>query len=263
MEGNTKKVPDFDDLLFESRNKEYGAYQLRKRYNSAVIAGLIIASLTGCFVVIVSFANNPSSDHILTGGSRYVQVFMDNLEPPEEMIYVPHSPSPPELKNIQEIVKYVTPEVIDTIIPIENAQPTADEILAFTGNNLSGVSYTGTGDSTLSGENGSVLDASFFPIEVMPSFRGGDIIKFREWVRRRTYYPQEAIDKKIRGTVFLTFIVEKDGSVSNVTIVKGVHALLDNEAVKVISESPKWSPGLQRGQPVRVRYLIPLNFSPG
>ncbi len=95
----------------------------------------------------------------------------------------------------------------------------------------------------------------------MPSFKGGGFEKFREWVQKRTNYPQEAIDKKVRGKVFLTFIVEKDGSVSNVTVVKGVDPLLDNEAVKAISESPKWEPGLQRGQPVRVRYSIPLNFS--
>jgi protein TonB len=94
----------------------------------------------------------------------------------------------------------------------------------------------------------------------MPTFRGGDINNFREWVQKRTNYPQAAIENKIRGTVFLTFIVEKDGSVSNVTILKSVHSLIDNEAVKAIAESPRWSPGLQRGQPVRVRYQISLNF---
>jgi TonB family protein len=60
--------------------------------------------------------------------------------------------------------------------------------------------------------------------------------------------------------VFLTFIVEKDGSVTNVTILKSVHPLIDNEAIKAITASPRWSPGLQRGQPVRVRYQISLNF---
>ena len=59
----------------------------------------------------------------------------------------------------------------------------------------------------------------------------------------------------------LTFVVEKDGSVSDVNIVRGVHPLLDNEALKVVSESPKWSPGLQRGQPVRVIFIIPIIFS--
>ncbi len=82
------------------------------------------------------------------------------------------------------------------------------------------------------------------------------------WVRKRTNYPQEAIENKINGTVILTFVVEKDGSVIEVTVLKGVHPVLDNEALKVISESPKWSPGKQRGQPVRIRYIIPINFSP-
>ena len=74
-------------------------------------------------------------------------------------------------------------------------------------------------------------------------------------------YPQIAIDNKISGKVFLTFIVEKDGSVSNVTVVKGVDPIIDIEAVKTIQSSPKWNPGLQRGQPVRVRYSIGLNFA--
>jgi protein TonB len=94
----------------------------------------------------------------------------------------------------------------------------------------------------------------------MPTFKGGGLDEFRLWVGKRTNYPQAAIDNKIRGTVFLTFIVEKDGSVSNVSIIKGVHPLLDNEAIKAISESPKWTPGLQRGLPVRVRFQIPLSF---
>jgi protein TonB len=95
----------------------------------------------------------------------------------------------------------------------------------------------------------------------MPSFKGGDINRFREWVQRRTTYPQIAIDRKIKGRVFLTFIVETDGSVTNVTIVKGVDPIIDDEAVKAIQASPKWSPGLQRGQPVRVRYSMSLLFA--
>ena len=103
-------------------------------------------------------------------------------------------------------------------------------------------------------------DKPFFMVEVMPTFKGGDINNFREWVQKRTNYPQAAIENKIRGTVYLTFIVEKDGSVSNVTILKSVHPLIDSEAIKAIAASPRWSPGLQRGQPVRVRYQISLNF---
>lgn len=262
MKKNKPNIPDFDDLIFESRNKEYGAYLLRKRYNSVVITGIIIASLIGCLAVIVPFTIKSSSDQILIGGYRSVQLHLDNLDPPKEMIYVPPSPSRTKLKNIQDIVTYVAPEVIDSILPIENAMGTPDEILASTKNITSDLNYFGTGDDNSYGIDGPALDESFFMVEVMPTFRGGNEQKFREWVQRRTFYPQEAIDKKIIGTVFISFIVEKDGSVSNVSIVKGVDPLLDNEAVKSISESPKWSPGLQRGQPVRVRFLIPLVFSP-
>ena len=72
----------------------------------------------------------------------------------------------------------------------------------------------------------------------MPSFKGGDINKFREWVKKRTNYPQAAIDNRIQGKVYLTFIVETDGTVSNVTVVKGVDPIIDDEAVKLFRHLP-------------------------
>jgi protein TonB len=151
--------------------------------------------------------------------------------------------------------------VVDSIPPLEKSQLSTDEYLNQTTNEKVDVTGTGTGDNLTSGQEGTETDEPFFLVEVMPSFKGGGLEKFREWIKNRTSYPQAAIDKKIRGKVYLTFIVEKDGSVSNVTVVKGVDPLLDDEAVKVISDSPKWKPGLQRGEPVRVRYSIPLSFN--
>jgi protein TonB len=263
MKLNKTNIPDFDDLLFESRNKDYGSYQLRKRYNSVVITGTIIASFIGCMAVIIPFILRPSADKIFNSGSRFTQIQMDNLESPKEVIYIPQSPPPPELKKIQEIPKYIIPKVVDTLVSLKSTLAVTDEISAFTKDTLPAVNYGGIGDDSLSGESGSNLDGAFFIVEVLPTFKGGDKLKFREWVSRNMIYPQEAVDKKIKGKVVITFVVEKDGSVSNVSIVKGVHPLLDNEAVKVISESPKWIPGFQRGRPVRVRFVIPLNFSPG
>lgn len=253
-------IPDFDDLIFENRNKEYGAYQLRKRYNRVLSTGILISAFIGCSAVILPFVITPSDEKILGGGSRFVQVRMDNLKPPDEEIYVPPAPPPPESGRIQETVKYVVPEVVDTVITIENTTAATDEILAQSENNLSETPGYGSGDELLSGEGPGKEEEPYFIVEVMPTFRGGDFNKFRDWIYSRTNYPQAAIDAKIKGKVILTFVVEKDGSVSNVTVLKGVHPLLDEEAVKVISESPKWSPGLQRGQPVRVRFQIPINF---
>jgi protein TonB len=252
---------DFDDLLFETRNRDYGAYQLRKRYNSVIVAGIILACLLVTSAVVLPFIISPHSDKVVAGGISFVQVQMDNLEPPIDEIVVPPPPPPAEAAKMQEIVKYVPPVVVDTVLPLETTQQTADEVLAQPSTDIVVAGGTGTGDDLLSGQDGIETDDAFFIVEVMPSFKGGDINKFREWVMRRTNYPQAAVDNRIEGKVYLTFIVETDGAVSNVTVVRGVDPLIDKEAVRTIQASPKWSPGLQRGQPVRVRYSMSLSFS--
>jgi protein TonB len=259
MFDNLRNVLDFDDLLFEKRNKDYGAYQLRKRYNSVVIVCILIASLIVSSAVILPFVLTPHTDNVLIGNSSFAQLQLENLEPPKEQIYVPPSPPPPQAVYVEEIVKYVAPDVVDSVPVTEKALPSTDEFLNQTTNPKVDDNGTGNGDNML-GQEGTASDEPFVVVQVMPSFKGGGLEKFREWITKRTKYPQAAYDKRIRGTVFLTFIVEKDGSVSNVTVVKGVDPLLDDEAVKAISDSPKWNPGLQRGEPVRVRYSIPLNF---
>jgi protein TonB len=263
MDDNLKEKYDFDDILFEVRNKDYGAYQLRKRYNSVMTAGIIFSSVLFSVLVILPFILTPRSENVIRGGIMSVQVNMANLEPPEDRIIVPPAPPPPEAARIQEIVKYVPPVVVDSVISMEQQLLTNDELLIQSDIDPLEISGTGSGNDPLFAQDGIGTDSEepFIMVEVMPSFKGGDIGTFRQWVQNRTYYPQEAIDRRIRGTVFLTFIVEKDGSVSNVTVMKGVDPLLDNEAVRAISESPKWTPGLQRGQPVRVRFQIPMNFS--
>jgi protein TonB len=259
MKKKPEYIPDFDDLLFETRNREYGAYQLRKKYNSVLNTGIIFASLLVCAVVIIPFAMRPDNEKVVGGGNSYVQVQMENLRPPDEL-YVPPAPPPPENTASREVVRYVPPVVVDSVKPFENRVVTTDEVLASRGDIQHVNAGIGIGDELFGVEGGTDSNDPFMLVEVMPTFRGGDINRFREWVQKRTNYPQAAIDAKIRGTVFLTFIVEKDGTVSNVTVIKGVHPLIDDEAVKAISESPKWTPGLQRGQPVRVRYQIPLSF---
>jgi len=261
MYDNLRKWSDIDDLLFEKRNRDYGAYQLRKRYNSVVFTGIILASLIVSLAVILPFVLISHSDNVLMGNRSYVQVNMETLEPPKEEIYVPPSPPPPQAIHVEEIVRYVPPAVVDSIPPQEKSQLSTDEYLNQTTNQKVDFTGTGTGDNLMSGQDGTETDEPFFLVEVMPSFKGGGLDKFRDWVQRRTNYPQAAVEKKIKGKVYLTFIVEKDGSVSNVTVVKSVDPMLDNEAMKAISESPKWTPGLQRGEPVRVRYSIPINFS--
>ena len=230
-------ISDFDDLVFEHRNREYGAYQLRKKYNRVLFAGILIATIIGSSVVILPHVINPRADKIISTGMGYYQVRMENLEPPIDKIFVPPSPPPPEELSRQEVVKYVPPVVVDTVLTMKESSITTDEALASEESEDIEVAGSGSGGESLLGQDGTETDEPFFLVEVMPSFRGGDLNKFREWVQKRTNYPQVAIDNRIQGRVFLTFIIEPDGSVTNVTVVKGVDPLIDNEAVKADRKS--------------------------
>jgi len=255
------EINTFDDLVFEHRNREYGAYQLRRKYFRVLLGGVIVSASIGILAVLIPFLARPREDRILTGGGGYsVSVRMENLTQPPEQIYVPPAPPPREVSKVPETVQYIPPVVVDTLLSTDVKQITTDMALASQDIVIPDGTGSGFGDSLIPGGDGSGSEEPLFLVEVMPTFKGGDLTKFREWVAKRTNYPAAAMENKIRGTVFLTFIVEKDGSVSNVTVLKGIHPLLDEEAVKAISDSPKWSPGLQRGQPVRVRFQIPLTF---
>lgn len=100
----------------------------------------------------------------------------------------------------------------------------------------------------------------FFIVEDMPSFQGKGQDGFRQWIQQNLRYPEIAAENGISGRVFVRFVVEPTGNVSNVEVVRGVDPALDAEAVRVVKSSPKWQPGKQRGKPVRVSYTFPIVF---
>lgn len=96
--------------------------------------------------------------------------------------------------------------------------------------------------------------------DVMPQFQGGDVAKFRDWVATQILYPDKARANGIQGTVIVQFIIEQDGSVSNVQVIRSIDKQIDDEAVRVVTSSPKWTPGTNKGKPVRVVFTLPANF---
>ncbi len=96
--------------------------------------------------------------------------------------------------------------------------------------------------------------------EEQPTFQGKDINAFRAWCAKQLEYPQMAQENGIQGRVLLSFVVEKDGSVTNVKAVRGVDRQLDAEAIRVVQSSPKWEPGKNRGKAVRFLYNMPVDF---
>ena len=102
-------------------------------------------------------------------------------------------------------------------------------------------------------------DYVFVAADVMPSFPGGMAEMFK-YIARNINYPQIARDHNITGTVNLSFVVERDGSITNVQVLRGIGGGCDEEAVRVIKSMPRWNPGMQRSEPVRVRFSIPVTF---
>ena len=103
-------------------------------------------------------------------------------------------------------------------------------------------------------------DEPFLTAETMPSFQGGTINDFRNWVQGKVKYPQIAQENGISGRVVLQFVIERDGRLTNIVVLQTPDRSLSEEAIRVLNQSPKWSPGKQRNQPVRVKYTLPVDF---
>ena len=117
------------------------------------------------------------------------------------------------------------------------------------------IDYGGSAEGVLAEE-----DAPFVSVEEMPKFQGGDFSKFSKWVQKNCQYPVMAQETGIQGSVLLQLVVEKDGRVSVVEVLNSPDKLLTDEALRVIKKSPKFTPGKQRGVPVRVQFVLPVRF---
>ena len=105
-----------------------------------------------------------------------------------------------------------------------------------------------------------VEEEIFVTAEEMPTFQGGDLSKFRNWVQSNVKYPQIALENGIQGNVVVKFVIEKDGTLSNIQVLQSPDKTLADAAVQVLQKSPKWKPGKQRNKPVRVTYTLPVSF---
>lgn len=111
------------------------------------------------------------------------------------------------------------------------------------------------------GKKEEVVDENEYPrVQIMPKFMGQDAAYFRNYIAKTVGFPLEARENGISGTVFASFVVDKDGSVIKVKILRGVHPSVDQAVLNAINKSPKWEPGMQEGRFVKVRYTIAISF---
>lgn len=195
--------------------------------------------------VLVSFEWTSKPGKAETLGNVTVADFVEEIVPLIREIEV--KPPPPSPKEI-EIINIVENDIkVDD--PFSIFDSGADE------RTLIDVTPIVTADE----EKDEDADKIFVVVEDMPEFPGGEMA-LRAFIGNAIKYPVIAQENGIQGKVYVTFVVGKDGSVSNATIARGVDASLDKEALRVVNTLPKWKPGKQRGKPVNVSYTVPINF---
>lgn len=251
----------WEDIVFENKHKAYGAYVLRKSYSSYVLKAALIT--TGCLVLAISFPKILGAFESEKGEERKVmQASVEFIElappPPIEKMMAP----PPKAPEVQKVVKYVPPKVTKEEV-VEEELPTIEEIKT----NLIGTADV-EGKEGLPIKNpvvvveegtGSASDEVFDIVEESPEYTGG-MEALAKFLQKQLRYPAKASRMGIEGTVYVGFIVDQKGAITEVKVMKGIDDSCDAEAVRVISKMPNWKPGKQRGQAVKVRYVMPIKF---
>jgi len=261
MEKDVIKVPSFDDMIFKNRNKEYGAYTLRKKYYRtlllAFISGMIILSIA----VVAPYIKAAGMDITQnTEEEEVVFIQMEKLDQPDEEVVKIYAPPPPPQEQFQQQIKYVAPEVVDSVVPQEVGVMTMDESVQTVRDDqvAENIQYVQEGD----GEEVTPVEEEpvFFIVEEMPSFQGKGENGFREYIAKNLRYPEIAAENGISGRVYVQFAVNSKGQVVDAVVVRGIDPALDQEALRVVTSSPRWEPGRQRGTPVKVQFTFPINF---
>jgi protein TonB len=249
-------VPTFDDIVFEKRNKEYGAYQLRKRYNRVVVISTLIGCIALGLAVIIPYINaSRNASHKKRDATEVIAEMANDIQ--NEAAPPPPPPPPPPAEAQQTVVKYVAPVVVDTIKVEDQSKLMISDEQVETTVNKEAVEVVEQKQEEV--ETEVKEEEVFVVVEEMPEFPGG-VVALRTYLAQAVKYPVIAQENGIQGKVYVNFVVNKDGSVSNAKIARGVDPSLDAEALRVVSTLPKWKPGKQRGAPVRVSYTVPINF---
>ena len=251
------KAPAFDDIVFEVRNKDYGAYMLRKKYKRNVLISLLLGIIIICTAVITPYLNAKALEGKQKRTEHQVEIKMENLEQPNDLVAPPPPPPPPPAETAAP-AKYVPPTVVDSVKPEETAQlMTADEAQVEIQNE--DVNDVGIQEVKEEVKEAEPEPEPFIVVEEMPMFPGGEEALL-EYVHNHTEYPEIARENNIQGKVTVNFCVNPDGSVSRATILQGVDPELNKEALRVVNSLPKFKPGKQGGVPVAVWYRLPISF---
>jgi protein TonB len=218
--------------------KKNPEYDLDKKKGMFWLVGFVVA----LSVMLIAFEWKQYDKSLMDLGSLQIELEEEEMIPITQQEQPPPPPPPPPQTTIIEIVE--DDEELEEELEIEDTDVDEDEVIEF----------------VEVAEEEEVAEAEIFTIvENMPEFPGGEA-KLFEYLGKSIKYPSMAKDAGIQGIVYVSFVIERDGSVADVQVLRGIGGGCDEEAVRVVEKMPNWSPGKQRGKPVRVRYNLPIRF---
>lgn len=249
----------WDDMVFSGKNHDYGAFVLRSVYARNLLVGFLVG---GSLLVLVLYAPAiwellSKSDDVPVAREVKTIKYTELAPPPSiEKLITP----PPKVPDVQKVVKYLPPKVTAEEVAEENV-PTVEEIKQ---NDTGGADIEGDGNviaesAPAEEEGGGETPEVFSVVEEMPQFDGG-MEALARYLSKNMRYPASARRMGVEGTVYISFVVSKDGQISDVVVLKGIHGDCDAEAMRVIGQMPPWKPGKQRGVPVNVKFVLPIKF---
>ncbi|MDD2381283.1 MAG: energy transducer TonB [Mariniphaga sp.] len=215
---------------------------LENKRNLFLMLGLVVA----LGLVLAAFENKTSPKKADSLGQVQMQEVEDEIIPITREQEIPPPPPPPP--QVIEVLNIVDDDVeIEDELIMEDTEVTDDMVI-----DVAPVVSTRVEEEE---EDTQV----FFIVEEMPEFPGGEAA-LRQFIANAIKYPVIAQENGIQGRVYVQFVVNTDGSITDARIARGVDPSIDKEALRVVNTLPKWKPGKQRGKPVRVSYTVPINF---
>jgi periplasmic protein TonB len=259
---------DWIELVFEERNQSYGGYLLRKLSSKRTMTALIIA-----VVIFTLGVSSPSIIKSIRPEAKErdvsVRTLADiKLDKPKEVVdeIIKELPPPPPLKNV---IKFTAPVIKPDEEVAEEEEPKMQQEVVESKSAIGTINYDkGTDDpaaempDVMPTDDQKIVEETIEPflvVEQMPDFPGGEQALYK-YLQENIKFPPMARESGITGTVYVRFVVDKKGKISNVTLLRGIGGGCDEEAIRVVQNMPNWNAGKQNGIPVPVYFTLPVKF---
>lgn len=265
---------EWTDLVFEGRNQSYGAYQLRKGTAKRNVWALIIVGLAAALLYLGLQLQKMAEANKKVENTQAVELAKLNTEKKEAKVekkeIIKQEPEK-VVEQVKSSVKFTAPVIKkdsevkeEDEIKLDEVQKSDKAVGAFTveGNDeVGGAVLKAKEDIAAPEPPKHVVEETkiFTVVEQMPMYPGGDGA-LMGYLRDNIHYPTVAAENGVQGRVVVGFVVERDGSITDVKILRGVDPSLDREAMRVVKSMPRWNPGKQNGSAVRVKYQVPVSF---